>query len=86
MLELRPDGTYHWDGVSLVAGQTGDTLLYAGDSGSTSGTWQASDFSLTFAPSGGKTLRQIAFPVDDADTPLVPDHLYIGGMLFKRMP
>jgi hypothetical protein len=35
--------------------------------------------------SGGKVLRQIAFPVDDQDTPIYPDHLFIGGTLFKKL-
>jgi hypothetical protein len=44
------------------------------------------DYSFTFKDDAGKTVRQIAFPFDDDSTPIYPDHLFIGGTLYKRLP
>jgi hypothetical protein len=84
-LTLGADGSFQLEGVTLVQGETATTILTAGADKSTSGTWTASGYSLTFKDQRGKTIRQIAFPFDDDSTPLYPDHLFMGGTLYKRL-
>lgn len=83
-LELRADGSFRWDRVSFVGSTSQTTRLSAGSSGATTGTWSASAFSLTLTDSAGTVLRRIAFPYDDDKTPLKPDRIFFGGIMYKR--
>jgi hypothetical protein len=85
-LTLGADGSYRLDGVAVVQGETDYAVLTAGAEKSTSGTWDVSGYSLTFKDEGGKSVRQIAFPFDDDSTAIYPDHLFIGGTLYKHLP
>ncbi len=85
-LQLHADGTFQLEGVALVQGDTADSILYAGAESGSSGMWDASGYQLTFKESGGKTLRQLAFPFPVNDEKAAhPDHVFIGGMLYKRL-
>jgi hypothetical protein len=84
-IELRPDGTYSSAGVSSLSSSSDRSRVTANSSGAgPSGTWTATSYSITLTDSTGKAKRAMAFPYDDPSTPITPDHLYIGGTLFKR--
>lgn len=84
-LELRPDGTFRWSGVSFVGTTTQSSQMSVGqvDAGST-GTWRLSDYSLLLSDSNGNVYRRIAFPYDDSKTPLKPDRIFFGGLMYKK--
>jgi hypothetical protein len=83
-LELRADGTYSRGGVGSATSTSGRSQVSSGGTSAASGKWTAGKYSIAFTDESGKTVRQIAFPYDDSDTPITPDHLYIGGTMFKR--
>jgi hypothetical protein len=84
-LELRPDGTYRWSGVSFLSSMTDASRVEAGSNGTDSvGRWQASGFSLILIDASGNVYRRIAFPYDDTKTPVNPDRIFFGGTMFKR--
>lgn len=85
-LELKADGTFTWEGVSFVGTTTRSSRLSAGGTSTTTGRWQLSGYSLIFTESGGAVLRRIVFPYDDDKTPLKPDRMFFGGMMFNRRP
>jgi hypothetical protein len=80
-LELNADGTFTWSRVGRVAG---GPYLEAGATGTTTGTWSFDNYSLTLA-GGGQTIRRIAFPYDDPDTPVKPDRILFDGIMFKKL-
>lgn len=84
-LELRPDGTFAWSGVSFIGNTTESSRVSAGavDAGST-GTWRIAGYSLILADTQGNVFRRIAFPYDDESTPLKPDRIFFGGMMYKK--
>lgn len=84
-LELRPDGTFAWSGVSFLGSTTESSRVSAGavDGGST-GTWRIAGYSLLLADTQGNVFRRIAFPYDDESTPLKPDRIFFGGMMYKK--
>ncbi|MBI3827890.1 MAG: hypothetical protein HY291_00120 [Planctomycetes bacterium] len=82
-LDLRADGTFTWEGVSFVSGETGQSKLEGGATGATTGTWKLEGFTLTL-DGGGKSVRRIAFPFDDDATPIKPDWMFFGGLLYKK--
>lgn len=84
-LQLNDDGTFTLDGVVFAKSETDYAVLTAGSDQTTTGTWTLSGYSLTFTDSSGKVARQIAFPYDDETTPIYPDHLFIGGTLYKHL-
>ncbi|MSU50169.1 MAG: hypothetical protein EXS37_13980 [Opitutus sp.] len=84
-LELRADGTFTWDGVALVGNTMQPSQLSSGKDAST-GRWQLNGYSLILTDSSGAVLRRIAFPDDDEKTPVKPDRMFFGGMIFKRRP
>jgi len=84
-LELRADGTYSSGGASSLSSSSDRSQVSMGSSqAAPSGTWSVGPYSITLTDSTGKARRAIAFPYDDASTPVTPDHLYVGGTLFKR--
>ncbi|MES2691951.1 MAG: hypothetical protein V4773_00670 [Verrucomicrobiota bacterium] len=84
-LELRPDGTYRWSGVSFISNTTDAGQVTAGANGDDStGRWHASGYTLVLVDSKGHVYRRIAFPYDDDKTPVNPDRIFVGGTMFKR--
>lgn len=83
-IELRADGTYTSGSVGSVSSRSSESTVSAGGTATTGGKWSASSYSITLTDPSGKSTRHIAFPYDDASTPITPDHLYIGGILYKR--
>lgn len=84
-LELRPDGTYRWSGVSFLTSATDTTRVTAGSNGvDSTGRWHAAGYSLVLVDSAGNVYRRIAFPYDDSKTPVNPDWVFFGGTMFKR--
>jgi hypothetical protein len=83
-LELHADGTYRWEGIAFVQGDTPDTTLYGGSAGGSTGTWRVSGNIATLTQSDGKVLRQVVFPYDEEGGAVHPSHLFLGGMLFKK--
>lgn len=84
-LTLNADGTYRLEGVAFVKSETKDFELAASSDKTTTGTWDVSGYSLKLKEAGGKTVRQITFPFDDDSTPIYPDHLFVGGTLYKKL-
>jgi hypothetical protein len=83
-IELRADGTYVRGATASVTSRSDQSQVSAGASGSGSGKWTVSSYSITLTDNAGKAVRQIAFPYDDTSTPITPDHLYIGGTMYKK--
>jgi hypothetical protein len=83
-IELRADGTYVSGAAGSLTSRTDQSQVSAGASGSEGGKWTASNYSITLTDHAGKVVRQIAFPYDDTSTPITPDHLYIGGTMYKK--
>ncbi|MBI2214366.1 MAG: hypothetical protein HYU52_12030 [Acidobacteria bacterium] len=83
-LELREDETFEWDSISFVAGETARTEIAASAQGGSSGTWKLSGYSLILTDANGVTLRGIAFPYDDEDTPVSPDRFFFHGTMYKH--
>jgi hypothetical protein len=83
-LELRPDDTFTWEGVSFVGTTTSASRISAGGSGTSKGRWSLSGFSLTLVDDTGATLRRIVFPYDDAKTAVKPDRIFFGGLMYKK--
>ena len=83
-LELRADGTFEWQGVTLT-GSTGErTRVSAGSTGVSKGRWELAGFSLILTEANGQVFRRIVFPNDDKATLLKPDRMFFGGLLYKR--
>lgn len=83
-IELKADGTFTSGSVASVSSRSSDSTVSAGGTGSGGGTWTATSYSISLTDSSGQTERRIAFPYDDPATPITPDHLFIGGILYKR--
>ncbi len=83
-LELRPDGTFSSAGVTSVQSETSESQVSAGGQGGSTGTWKVAGYSLLMTYADGTTVRSIAFPYDDPETPVYPDRLFVGGTMFKR--
>ncbi len=83
-LELRSDGTYTRGGTASATSTSTQSQASIGATGSNAGKWTASAYSIALTDASGTMVRKIAFPYDDPDTPVNPDHLYIGGTMFKR--
>jgi hypothetical protein len=84
-LELRPDGTFHWDAIALRGREAGRATVAASDQPAT-GTWELQGYSLVLTDSQGHSLRRIAFPDDDSRTVLKPDRMFFGGWMLRRQP
>lgn len=84
-LNLAPDGTFSWTGVSFLSSTGSNTRVTATSTGGgAAGTWKASDYSLTLKDQSGTVFQRICFPYDDESTPTNPDHLFFGGLLYKK--
>lgn len=83
-LELNANGTFKASGIaSATAASEGTVAKVAGES-DTTGTWSATDFSLTLQPSNGKTVSGIAFPLFEDETTKISDRLFFQGFVYKR--
>lgn len=83
-IALRPDGTYvSSTAASLGASGQGSTAS-AGATGGEAGRWLLDGWTMHLFPEGGEARRWIAFPFDDTDTPVEPDRMFLGGILYKR--
>ncbi len=83
-LELRDDGTFAWHGVSFVSTTSRASELSAGNSAGSKGRWALSGFSLTLTADDGTAFRGIVFPYDDPTTPIRPDRMFFGGLMYQR--
>lgn len=83
-MELRPDGTFRRVGMASVQSTSNESMVEAGSQGGSEGTWEAGGYSLVLTGADGDAQRGIAFPYDDADTPVYPDRMYFGGTMYKR--
>jgi len=84
-LELNPDGTFRWSGVSFLSSTTDASRVTAGANGIDSvGRWHVMPYALVLIDAKGNVYRRIAFPYDDAQTPVTPDWIFFGGTMFKR--
>jgi hypothetical protein len=85
-LALRADGTFEWSGVSFASAASNASRVSVGGTGASTGRWQLSGMSLILTDANGTVLRRIVFPYDDDTTPLKPDRMFFGGILYKRLP
>lgn len=83
-LRLNPDGSFTWDAVSFVKGETNESVVSGGSQGTTTGRWNLDGYSLILTDSGGNVLRGIAFPYDDEETPIKPDRFFFAGTMYKK--
>jgi len=83
-LELRADGSFRWSGVSFASAPGEATRVDVSGQGAASGRWQLDGYSLQLTDESGAVIRRIAFPYDDPATPIRPDRLFFGGLLYKR--
>lgn len=85
-LELGEDGAFRWEGVSMVRTAGSETRLVPTSNAVTTGTWKLEGFSLVLISKENLKLRRVAFPQDDEQTIIRPDHLFFAGVLYKRRP
>lgn len=84
-LELRSDGTYRTSGVGSVQAANEISDVGAGSQNAGAGAWSLDGYTITLtAADGGSVQRKIAFPYDLEDTPVTPDWMFLGGMLYKQ--
>lgn len=84
-LRLNADGTFAWDSVSFVKGETGESVLSGGAAGGTIGHWKLDGYSLILTDASGNVLRGITFPYDDEKTPVNPDRFFFAGTMYKKL-
>lgn len=84
-LDLRRDGTFVWEGVSLARTETGANRISA-HPGTTNGRWELNGFSLILIDENGVRVRRLTFPSDDEKTIVKPDRMFLGGSMFRRLP
>lgn len=84
-LELRPDGTFTWQGISFLSTTSQESRVTAGSVGNaTTGTWVVKGYSLVLTDETGNVYRRIAFPYDDEKTPMKPDRIFFGGTMYNQ--
>lgn len=83
-MELRPDGTFSRASAGSVQSTSSESVVEAGGQGASEGRWEVGTYSLVLTGSDGTVQRSIAFPYDDADTPVYPDRLYFAGTMYTR--
>ncbi len=85
-LDLREDGTFVWDGVSLTGKAPESSATKSGHDRRTSGRWNLNAFSLQLTAADGSVFRRLVFPSDDDTTVIKPDRMFFAGVMFKRRP
>ena len=83
-LELRQDGTFSSSGVSFAGTATTASRVSVGGTSVSTGRWELDGLSLTLTDASGTVLRRIVFPHDDETTPLKPDRMFFGGILYRK--
>jgi hypothetical protein len=83
-LELRPDGSFSWEGVAFERSDSGGRL--SASTQVAKGRWQLSGWSLILEDSTGVSVRRLAIPEDDEKTVVKPDRMFFGGLVYKRRP
>lgn len=83
-LQLNADGTFRWEGIGFVEATGSEAILTAAAEEGTTGSWKLEGFTMTLTAKDGKAIRHICFPFDDTDTPIKPDRIFFGGMLYKK--
>lgn len=83
-LDLRPDGTFSGASAASFQSTSNESVATAGSHGARSGRWELDGYSLVLTYEDGSTARGIAFPFDDAETPVYPDRVYFRGTLYKK--
>lgn len=84
-LELRGDGTFAREVVSL-AGSPPSARALPATSGANSGHWELRGHSLILTEANAAGQRGLAFPLDDAKTPIKPDRMFFDGAMYRRLP
>ena len=85
-LDLRADGSFSLSGAASISAESDGSVARAGSSGQISeGTWTVSGYFMTLTGSNGTTKRSIAFPFDDATTPVNPDQFYFDGIMWSPL-
>ncbi len=85
-LDLHADGSFHLSGAATISAESDGSVARAGSSGQISeGTWEVSGYFMTLTGSNGNIKRSIAFPFDDAATPVNPDKFYFDGIMWSPL-
>ncbi len=85
-LDLHADGSFSFSGAATISAETDGSVARAGSSGQISeGTWEVSGYFMTLTGSNGNIKRSIAFPFDDAATPVNPDKFYFDGIMWSPL-
>jgi hypothetical protein len=83
-LELRADGSFTSTGISSAKSTSSGTQFSGGGQSAEKGKWSLAGLSITLTGEDGVARRMIAFPFDDEATPIYPDRMFLGGMMYKR--
>lgn len=84
-LTLTSGGTYKLDGVGSITSEvSANSQLYAGSSGSETGTYEINGTTLLLK-GGGKTRQVLTFPYDDGSRGPQPRRLFFDAILMKRI-
>ena len=83
-LNLKADGSYSMTGISSTSTTSNGTQVRAGGESEASGQWKLDGFILQLTGSDGAVTPHIAFPFDDAETPIYPDRIFVGGTMYKK--
>jgi hypothetical protein len=83
-LELRADGTFSWSGISFASVTSDASRISVAGNDASTGRWELSGASVTLTNDKGVEVRRIVFPYDDENTPVKPDRVFFGGLLYKK--
>lgn len=85
-LTLSGSGSYKLDGVGSIKSEvSSNSQLYAGASGSETGTYDINGTTLLLKSSGGKTREVLTFPYDDGSKGAAPRRLFFDAIMMKRI-
>jgi hypothetical protein len=85
-ITFSSNGTYKLEQVGAVHSDTSaGTQLYAGSSGSETGTYDLSGTTLILKSSGGKSRQIVSFPYDDGTKGPAPRRIFFDGAMLKRI-
>ncbi len=84
-LEIRADGSFIWDGVTLV-GPPAASMLEIKPGLSSKGAWKLDGLSLILTDEKGHRFRRLAFPSDDTKTIIKPDRMFFDGSMYRKLP
>jgi hypothetical protein len=84
-LTLNADGSYTLSAAGSITSTTDGSSVRAGSSGTTGGSWQAGQYSLTLNASDGTAERSIAFPFNVGEETGPLQKFYFQGIMWSRM-